>query len=303
MGRSGTSALTRVLSLCGATLPTVLFGANRGNPAGHWEPRAALDLNEAILYRHGSNWYDPTLRLQEEGTFDAKEQAAYIAEIGSFLSTLPTEPVVLIKEPRITVLASLWFEAARRAGFDIAVTIAVRHPEEVVASLAARDRVSPQLARALWLKYNLLAERYTRNLPRVFVEYSNLLDDWRREMTRVGAGLKIDLNNRDEAAIEQFLRLDLYRQRHRGPVTEPFGTDWISAAHAALSAAARDEPWDQSELDRVFRAYTASEHGFRAAFEDFHHHFNSKVVRFHSLVVRPSITKLVRVLAATAHRA
>ncbi len=32
MGRSGTSALTRVLSLCGGTLPAKLVGANAGNP-------------------------------------------------------------------------------------------------------------------------------------------------------------------------------------------------------------------------------------------------------------------------------
>jgi hypothetical protein len=49
---------------------------------------------------------------------------------------------------------------------------------------------------------------------------------------------------------------DLHRQRHCGPVTEPFGTDWISTVYEALRAAARD----QSALDRVFEAYRASEH-------------------------------------------
>jgi hypothetical protein len=301
MSRSGTSALTRVLSLCGGTLPAVLFGANRANPLGHWEPRAALDLNEAILYRHGSNWFDPTLRLQEEGAFDAEEKAACIAKIRAFLTTLPAAPLVLIKEPRIAALSGVWFEAARLAGFDIAAVIAVRHPQEVIASLAARDRVSPELSSALWLKYNLLAERHTRALPRAFVEYTNLLDNWRREITRISAALAIDLNTRDEGAIEEFLKQDLRRQRHCGPVTEIFGTDWISAVYEALRAAARDEPSDGAALDRVFETYRASEHGFRAAFEDFHDHFNRALVRFHSVFVRPSVTKLIRMVAATAH--
>ena len=122
----------------------------------------------------------------------------------------------------------------------------------------------------MWLKYTLLAERHTRGLPRVFVEYANLLDDWRREVKRISAALAIDLNTRDEGAIDEFLTPDLRRQRHCGPVTEPFGTDWISAVYEALRAAARDEPWDESALDRVFEAYRASEHGFRTAFEDFH---------------------------------
>lgn len=64
--RSGTSALTRVLSLCGGTLPTALLGADANNPLGYWEPRAAISLNEAILRRLGTNWYDPSFRFLDE---------------------------------------------------------------------------------------------------------------------------------------------------------------------------------------------------------------------------------------------
>ncbi len=58
----------------------------------------------------------------------------------------------------------------------------------------------------MWLKYNLLAERNTRALPRVFVDYANLLEDWRREVKRISAALAIDLSTRNESAIEQFLK-------------------------------------------------------------------------------------------------
>jgi hypothetical protein len=301
VSRSGTSALTRALSLCGGTLPAELAGANASNPLGHWEPRAAIDINEAILYRHRSSVHDPTLRLQEDGAFDAEEKAPCIAEIGAFLTKLPAAPLVLIKEPRITALPDLWFEAARQTGFDVAAVVAVRHPREVIASLAARDGTSPELASALWLKYSLLAERDTRGLPRVFVEYANLLDNWRREITRISFALAIELNSRDEGAIEEFLQQDLRRQRHRGAVTDLFGTDWISAVYEALRSAARDEPWDESALDRVFDAYRASEHDFRMVFDDFRDHFdfNSELQRS---VFRPSITKKLRAVSLLASR-
>jgi hypothetical protein len=70
----------------------------------------------------------------------------------------------------------------------------------------------------------------------------------------------------------------------------------MSAVYEALRAAARDEPWDGSALDRVFEAYRASEHGFRTALENFH--------RFHKLnwLVRPSITTLIYEVLAIAHR-
>ena|SRR5712692_4834194 len=59
MGRSGSSALTRVLSLCGGSLPEPLLGSGPGNPTGHWEPLDALKMNDEFLMRHGSGWWDP----------------------------------------------------------------------------------------------------------------------------------------------------------------------------------------------------------------------------------------------------
>jgi hypothetical protein len=302
LGRSGTSALTRVLSLCGATLPAGLVGAIANNPRGCWEPRAAVHLNETILRRHGSSGYDLTLRMQEEGAFDAKENAACVAKIRAYLSTLPSAPVVVIKEPKMTALSGMWFEAARLAGFDIATVVAVRHPDEAVASLARRAsrqnyvHVSPELGTAWWLKYTLLAERDTRAVSRVFVEYANLLEDWRREVKRISTALAIDLNAPDEGAIDEFLTPELQNHRHEGPVAEPFGGDWISAVYKALHAAARDEPWDESELNRVFEMYQSSERGFRTAFKDF-----DRYRKLNRLMV-PSIVKLGLEVRAIAHR-
>jgi hypothetical protein len=68
INRSGTSALTRVLSLCGGALPGRLWGAMPDNPLGHWEPREVTYLNEAILRRLGSSAFDPALHGWEEGT-------------------------------------------------------------------------------------------------------------------------------------------------------------------------------------------------------------------------------------------
>ena len=280
-GRSGTSALTRVLSLCGAVLPPGLLGATGSNPRGYWEPRAAINLNEEILRRHGSSGYDLSLRLLEEGAFDAEEKAACIAKIKAYLATLPAAPLVVIKEPKMTALAGLWFDAARLAGFDVAAVIAVRHPTEVIGSVEKRARrqfyvrSSPELVSAWWLKYTLLAERATRAVPRVFIEYSNLLESWRREVKRISTALAIDLDTaRDEGAIDEFLTTDLRHHQHRGPVAEPFGTDWMAVVYETLGSAARDQPFDESELDRVFAAYRASERGFQTVFDDLHRYRN-----------------------------
>jgi len=301
-GRSGTSALTRVISLCGAALPAGLLGATSENPRGCWEPRAAIHLNETILRRHGSSGYDLALRTQKEGASDADENAADVAKVKAFLTTLPDAPLVVIKEPKITTVSGIWFEAARQAGFDVAAVVAVRHPQEVIRSLEKRAasqnyvQASPALTSAWWLKYTLLAEKDTRGVPRVFVEYANLLEDWRREVKRISTALEIDLNARDEGAIDEFLTPDLRHHRNGGPVPEPFGTDWMSVVYEALGTAARDEACDKFALDRVFNAYRTSEHGFRTAFEDSH-----RYLRLNRLMP-PSLVKLALEVLAVVHQ-
>ena len=293
MGRSGTSALARTLSLCGGALPATLLGADDGNPKGYWEPQNALHFNDEFLRRHGSTWFDPTLRLQTEVVVGSAERDLYLDRIKAFLRELPPAPLHIIKEPRITALSSFWFDAARQSGFRPAAAVPVRHPEEVSASLTARYRMSSELATALWLKYNLLAERHSRGLPRVFIEYSNFLRSWRAEVSRIEAALAIDLSARDEAAIDDFLSPDLQRQRHGARSAEVFGERWVSRVYAALSAAARDEPLDTNALDATFESYRVCEHAFRVCLDEFQ-------TRFVPTTAKPIMTRLLNRLRAAA---
>ncbi|WP_041302843.1 sulfotransferase [Mycolicibacterium rhodesiae] len=296
--RSGTSALTRVLSLCGCRLPAGLLGADTANPRGCWEPRKAIGINEEILYRNDSAWFDPSMRLLDADGFAAGRRAACIVKITSYLSTLSDAPVVVIKEPRITMLSDLWFEAAHRAGFDAVAVIAVRDPREVISSATASWGFSRELSSALWLKYNLLAERLTRGAPRVFIDYRNLLEDWRREVKRTSVALDIDLDGGDEEAVEEFLSPSLRRHRRSGPVTERFIADWIPAVYEELFAAARGESLDVSTLDRVFGSYRADETELLAALDEFRQHVAS--VRYK--LARPAIAKTLIELQAMFHR-
>jgi hypothetical protein len=273
MGRSGTSALTRVLSLCGASLPETLLGPNEGNPKGNFEPLEALKFNDAFLFRQGATWFDPTLRLQGEVVFDAQEREVYTEQIRAFLEACPEEPLLVIKENRILALSDFWFEAARRAGFAVKIVIPVRHPEEVAASWATRDGLSYELSAVLWIKYNLLAERRSRRFPRVFVEYSELLNNWRQQITRVAEALSIDLSGSDEAAINAFLTRDLYRQKHSGPPAELFGQPWTGQLYAALSAASHGASLDFHTMDEIFWAFSACERTFRIALDEFRTRF------------------------------
>ena len=61
MHRSGTSAVTRVLSIAGAKLPASLMGPGRGNEVGHWESDALATYNDELLAQLGirHSWTRP----------------------------------------------------------------------------------------------------------------------------------------------------------------------------------------------------------------------------------------------------
>jgi hypothetical protein len=268
VGRSGTSALARLLSLCGCTLPHSLKDANAANPTGYWEPLDALKLNDTFLLQHEASYFDPTLRLQGEWTVPEKDRADFVTQIRSFLSQCPATSRLVIKDPRITALFGFWLEAARQESFRVKIIIPIRHPQEVVASLAAWVKASPELLSALWLKYNLLSERNSRDLPRVFVDYAALVSDWRAQVDRIVRTLALDLEVGDGASIDTFLTGDLHRKRSSGMIAEPFGYPWLSQTYAILKGAARDQPLDMPRLDEIFSSYRTCERAFRVSLDD-----------------------------------
>lgn len=131
----------------------------------------------------------------------------------------------------------------------------------------------------------------------MFVEYSNLLEDWYKEMKRIGEALDIELDTAEERAVQEFLTPDLRRERYCGPVADHFGADWISVVYQALLRAAQDGPLDVSTLDRVFDSYRASERDFRKAFAEFHDQSNSPA----RWIFRPFIVKRILQVAAIVH--
>jgi hypothetical protein len=278
MGRSGTSALTRVLSLCGGTLPDVLVAAKEFNEKGSWEPLECWTLNDDFLARHNTMWYDPTMRLEGETRVDMPDRQDYVSKISEFLRTCPKGPLLVIKHPVITEVMEFWFEAAMQEGLAVKVIIAIRHPQEVYASwrhIMCEKPLSVELANARWLKYNLLAERHSRGFPRIVVEYSNLLKDWRSEVTRISRNLCIDLKP-DEAAVCDFLTSGLHRQKGPGPIVETFGYPWLGCVYDILTSAAQDHPIVLSALDDVYEAYRASERAFRIAWDEFRQEFERR---------------------------
>lgn len=277
MGRSGTSAMTRVLSLCGAALPERILRPSKANPLGYFEPEVSLKRNDAFLRSIGSAYHDPSLRVVEEAAKGSRRKQVFEAHIRAFLGDLPQAETAVIKDPRISGLAEIWFDVAAQMGHTIRIVQMFRHPDEVAASLAQRYSLSDGFSQALWLKYNLLPERASRHLPRLFVSYEQLLGNWeqviRRCQDQLGIALKLDAESR--AGVADFLRSELRHQQSSAmsPPADGSPLQWLRRSYSVLQQASLGAALDIVALDRIYEEYSAAERWFRAPLLEYQQRF------------------------------
>ena len=207
MHRSGTSALTRVLNLCGVDLGEHLMPPAQGNnESGFWEHLDAVDLHERALMLLGRSWSDAR-RLPADWQTSAAAATAEqrIAEL--IRNEFAQSPLWAVKDPRLCRFVPLWINVLGEAGIDLKVIFVLRNPEEVIASLARRDGLSPHESGLLLLNHFSEAMLATTDQTRCVVTYPSLMDDWRSCVDRIAQELAIELPLRDSAAgeIERFL--------------------------------------------------------------------------------------------------
>ena len=213
MHRSGTSALTRLLASLGCDLPKTLMEADAHNAMGYWESTEVADLNEAVLESAGSSWDDWEAFDHEwygstvaEGFLD-RAQAVLESEFGD-------SRLFVLKDPRICRLLRFWKEALDRIGAAPVVVLPVRNPLEVGASLRERDAIDPSVGMLIWLRNVLDAEADSRELPRSFVHYQDVLDRWESLATRLGSELDVDWPGMSAGAEPEFASLISPSIRH-----------------------------------------------------------------------------------------
>jgi hypothetical protein len=92
----------------------------------------------------------------------------------------------------------------------------VRNPLEVALSLQRRDNFAVAKSIMLWLRHVLDAEYLSRSLPRYFLPYEGLLQNWRHHVDRISKQTDVawpDRSDRSGVEIDQFLTTELYHER------------------------------------------------------------------------------------------
>ncbi len=184
MHRSGTSLLARLIQHCGIDIGARLLGGSAGNEAGHWEDAVAVELHERLLGAMGRRWYDLPAPTPE--AIAAAASIDVCATLAGYLSgDRRTHRNWAVKDPRLSLFADLWVEAARDPGIQLAGVLMVRDPVEVAQSLAVRDGLPLGQGQLLWLEYTLAAMEQAQGIPLAVSTYDQLMDEPGRVLDRI----------------------------------------------------------------------------------------------------------------------
>ena len=248
MHRSGTSALTRVINLHGAVLGSDLLEAAADNRAGFWENEHVVRLHERVLALLGMSWDDPgelppawQEKVREAGLFD---------ELLALIQTQFGEaPLWAVKDPRLCRLLPLWLDALAQLDIEPKLVFALRHPAEVVGSLARRNGLSAATASMLWLRHLAEPEAASREVARCMVNYDALLADWRGTLAAITNKLQLEwpISPVQAAAdVDAHLRQDLRNHRSGGDaeaLPPPWRAPVLEVYQSALAIAAGRQDW------------------------------------------------------------
>lgn len=256
MHRSGTSAMAGLLGINGAGLPDDPMPAASDNPKGFFESLEVAGLNDEILGQYGSGWDDVFSGALGQCSGLIAEKF-YDRATALVAARFENHPIIVLKDPRISLLSAFWRQVLRQCGYDPRYILMVRNPLEVAQSLTVRNGFSREKGLLLWSSYSLACERDTRGEQRIFVSYESLSDDWRGTLDRIETALKIKLPKRTAAnsvLSDRFLRTELRHHVKADPAE--LGPVWDATlrlydwAMAATRDASPQDPAPEG-LDKV----------------------------------------------------
>jgi glycosyltransferase involved in cell wall biosynthesis len=216
MHRSGTSALAGVLCGLGGAAPRkTLMGPHPCNQKGLFEALGLAQAHDEFLAAAGSCWHD--WRKFDLQWARSKAAAQHSAKIRTVLAEeFGDEPIIVLKDPRICRFVPYTLSLLAELNVSPVAVLPVRNPLEVALSLQRRDNFAAPKSMMLWLRHVLDAEYFSRSLPRYFLSYEGLLQNWRHHVDRIAEQTGIawpDRSERSGVEIDQFLTMELYHER------------------------------------------------------------------------------------------
>lgn len=235
MHRSGTSALTRTLSMLGCDLPKHLMPATEANQSGYWESSPISKLNNDILISTGNDWRD--WDGINPAVFHTSTYNQFLEQACQLISTeYGNSRLFALKDPRLCLLMPFWRQVFEEMEIQPVVIHTLRNPIEVTSSLQKRDKLSTPHSLFLWLRHILDAEQGSRGLTRFFTSYDDLLCTSEQFIQRSQEVLNLNWPRNTaqvQAEIDNFLSIKHrnHTQQNDQPLPQKYAAPWSQMAY------------------------------------------------------------------------
>jgi glycosyltransferase involved in cell wall biosynthesis len=176
MARSGTSAITRLLTLLGVDLgpqEALLPPIAGENAKGFYEHRPIVKVNKELLERMGGSWSEPP-RLARGWQRDTELEDLRKRARELLATDFAGASLWGFKDPRTSLTLPFWEELL---GDDVRYVICHRRPLDSARSLERRNGIRLDEGVALWTRYMASALAHTAGRRRIIVGYGELFSD------------------------------------------------------------------------------------------------------------------------------
>ena len=128
MHRSGTSAVSGMLSSLGVFMGKKLFSAQKGvNEKGFYENSAIVDLNENAFDLLNWTWDDPLANCFEQ--FDESAVSSLEKQAFALIKTEYQEQSIWgMKDPRTSLLLPFWIKVLAKSNIEPCFILMIRKP-------------------------------------------------------------------------------------------------------------------------------------------------------------------------------
>lgn len=218
MHRSGTSAITRALSVMGVELGDRLMPAAEGNnEKGFWEDMDINSLNDDMLHAIGNGWAH--LTPIETKDLDCLRENGFFLKAAQLLRQKTADTNIFgIKDPRLSRLLPFWREVFNHCGIQPHYLLALRNPLSVVKSLQKRDDLAPEQSYFLWVEHLLTCLPTIVEHNGLIVDYDQLMESASAEIHRIANHFALpivdaELQIYEQEFLDKNLRHSTYEQK------------------------------------------------------------------------------------------
>ncbi len=214
MHRSGTSVISRSLSVLNIPLGNNLMTADDSNPKGYYEDMDIYELNERLLWHIGQLW-DTSEPLPIDVHSSLYEKFGSEA-IELIKTKMINTDIFSFKDPRNSIFLPFWKKVIETLNIQIKYIFVFRNPLSVIDSLFKRDEFTREKSLRLWLKYNLLGLSGIDKDNSIFVDYDAALMNLPNHISRLSKFLDMQVDQADkDKFIHEFIDKNLRHSKYR----------------------------------------------------------------------------------------